>query len=247
MNGPLPRPLSDAEVKQLQALQALFDPAASLKRIDDFSKWIFASISVIGTLGAAFSNSALSSLAPCGKTMFAIAVLLTGVSLFAATLAIEPTWVHANPASREAMLAAVDANIRARRTPLRIAATLFAIAIITAALSPLVSLLCSTPGKVAIGYEIKADGKISGQATASKMDAFIPVELSIQATSVPPNAVIPRQRKITDEKGQASLSIDLPVGKFSNDLTLVVKWADRNSQGQMLNSSSAALPSPNAN
>jgi hypothetical protein len=247
MTGPLPRPLSDAEVKQLQALQALFDPAASLKRVDDFSKWIFASISVIGTLGAAFSNSAFSSLAPCGKYVFAVAVLLTGVSLFAATMAIEPSWVHANPASREAMLAAVDANLRARRTPLRIAATLFALAVVTAALAPLVSLQCTTPGAVATGYEIKADGKISGQVTASRLDAFVPIELSIHATSVPQNTVIPRQRKITDEKGQASLSIDLPAGKFSNDLTLVVNWADRNSQGQMLHSSSTPLTPPNVN
>jgi len=80
MTAHVPRPLSDAEVKQLQSLQALFDPAASLKRVDDFSKWIFASVGVIGTLGAAFSNSALSGLAACGKVVFGVAVLLTGMS-----------------------------------------------------------------------------------------------------------------------------------------------------------------------
>src|ERR1700730_7293578 len=74
MTDLVPRPLSDAEVKQLQALQTVFDPAASLKRVDDFSKWIFASIGVIGSLGAAFSNSAFSTLAPCGKDIFGIAV-----------------------------------------------------------------------------------------------------------------------------------------------------------------------------
>src|SRR5260370_20578562 len=74
------RPLSDAEVKQLQALQMVFDPAASLKRVDDFSKWIFASIGVIGSLGAAFSNSAFSTLAPCVKGIFGVSVVLMWLS-----------------------------------------------------------------------------------------------------------------------------------------------------------------------
>lgn len=134
---------------------------------------------------------------------------------------------------------AIDANLSARRTPLRASATLFALAIVLAALAPLVSMFCSDPGMVVIGYEIKSYGKMSAQATASKLDPFVPVELSIQATSIPQNGVVPKQRKITDEKGQAPLSIDLPSGKMS-DLVLTVKWADRKSQGQL--SHSALLP-----
>jgi hypothetical protein len=226
MTDLVPRPLSDAEVKQLQALQTVFDPAASLKRVDDFSKWIFASIGVIGSLGAAFSNSAFSTLAPCGKDIFGIAVVLSGLSLFAATWTIEPKWVHANTASRESMLAAVEANLRARRLPLQIAAGLFSLSLAVAALAPLASLQCAKAGEIALAYDIKADGKITGQATATKLGALVPVELTIQGVSLPQGTAIPKQRKVTDDKGQASLSIDIPSGKVGNDLELVATWAD---------------------
>ncbi|HEY6765125.1 MAG TPA: hypothetical protein VI386_10155 [Candidatus Sulfotelmatobacter sp.] len=225
----------------MQALQTLFDPAGSLKRVDDFSKWIFASIGVVGSLGAAFSNSAFSSLALCGKDIFGVAVFLAGLSLFAATWTIEPQWVHANTASRESMLAAVDANLRARRRPLQIACGLFSLSLVVAALAPLVSLQCGKDGQVALAYDIKADGKMTGQATAAKLSAFVPIELTIQGTSLPQGGVVPRQRRVTDEKGQASLSIDLPNGRVGNDLKLVVSWADVGNASTMSHTKSLLL------
>jgi hypothetical protein len=245
MTDPSPRPLSDAEVKQLQALQTVFDPAGSLKRLDDLSKWIFASIGVIGSLGAAFSNSAFSSLAPCGKNVFGIAVFLVGLSLFAATRSIEPRWVYANTASRESMLSAVEANLRARKLPIQVACGLFSVSLVVAALAPLVSLRCGTVGEIALAYDVKADGKITGQAMAAKLGAFVPIELTIQGGSLPQGGVIPKQRKVTDEKGQASLSIDLPAGKIGNDLRLVVAWADGGNASTMSHTKSLSVAGTN--
>jgi hypothetical protein len=230
MTGPLgnSRLLSPDEVKQLQNLQGLFDPATCFKRIDDFSKWLFATIAVVGTLGAGLSNSAFSTLSPAGKVMFAISVTLVGASLFEAVRAMEPQWVHANLASRESMLAAVDANLLARRQPVERASHLFASALIIAALAPLASLIWPpTPtAQVSLAYDIKTDGKITGQATASKLRPFAPIELILEGGRAPNGSVLPKVRKVADEKGQASLSIELTQpSKWGTDLKLLVHWA----------------------
>jgi hypothetical protein len=232
-NGSTPaRPLSDAEVKQLQSLQAVFDPAAAFKRIDDFAKWIFGSIAVVGTLGAGFSNSAFSNLGPCGKVLFAIAILLIGLSLYFVTRTLEPRWVHANTSSRESMLAAVDSNLRARKAPLLTAATLFATSIVFAAFAPLSSLLCSaskSPAepRVQLGFEIKSDGKTTGQLSASGMKPFTPIELTFVTQTLSALPLAPVAHKYADEHGQATLAADLPdVTKFNHNLNLLARWGD---------------------
>src|SRR4029077_5168087 len=127
---------------------------------------------------------AFSSLTPCGREIFGAAVLLVGLSLFAATWSIEPKWAYANTASRESMLSAVDANLRSRRLPLQIACGLFAFSLALAGLAPLVSLQCGNNGEIALAYDIKADGKVTGQATASKFPAFVPIELTVKGSSL---------------------------------------------------------------
>ncbi len=139
------------------------------------------------------------------------------------------------------MLAAVDANLRARRRPLQIACGLFSLSLVVAALAPLVSLQCGKDGEVALAYDIKADGKMTGQATAAKLSAFVPIELTIQGTSLPQGGVVPKQRRVTDEKGQASLSIDLPNGRVGNDLKLVVSWGDAGNASAMSHTKSLLL------
>ncbi len=224
-----PRELSPDEVKQLQNLQALFDPATCFQRINDFAKWIFATIAVVGTLGAGLSNSTFSTLSPSGKVIFAIAVVLVGASLFAAVQAMEPQWVHANLSSRESMLAAVDANLLKRRRPLKWASYLFASALVMAALAPLASLVrpAAPTTLVALGYEVTSEGKMTAQATASNLLPSSAVEFTITSGTTPAGMVAPIVRKVADDKGRASLSIEVDdPSKWGTNLQLVVRWTN---------------------
>jgi hypothetical protein len=221
------RPLSPVEQQQQADLQALFKPADALKRVDDFAKWIFTSIAVVGTLGAGFSNSAFATLTSTGRIVLAIAILLVGVSLFAATLALEPRWVHANPSSRESMLAAVDVNLRKRRRPLRWAAGLFALALVLAASAPLVSAFSGREARVALGYELGADGKFTGLLTGTGLKPGTVLELRLDGTKDSKLWLAPSTRKSADVKGEALLSVNLANARDAgSDLRLSAGWAD---------------------
>jgi len=222
------RPVSPDEQQQLAALQGLFKPAEAMKRVDDFAKWIFASIAVVGTLGAGFSNAAFQTLSDAGRFMLAGAVLLVGASLYAATLALAPEWVDVNPASRGSMLAAVEAKLRRRRRPLQAAAALFALALVMAASAPLANVVSAwaRSAHVVLNYEWKADGKLSAQLAGVGLNAYAPVELSLETAAAPPVEQV-RTRKAADANGKAEASLDvalsLPAGTA---LRLIGQWAD---------------------
>jgi hypothetical protein len=222
------RPLSPAEQQKLSDLQALFSPADALKRVDDFAKWIFTSIAVVGTLGAAFSNSAFGTLMGEGKVVFGIAILLVGASLFASTLALEPEWVHANPSSQSSMVSAVNENLRRRRVPIRCAAALFGLALVAAATAPLVSV--STDAKkpsVILGYELKPDGKFTGTLSATGLKPHSVVELRIEGAGDSKLSLAPSTRKTADAHGELSMSIELEnVRDAGSGLKLSSGWAD---------------------
>jgi hypothetical protein len=222
------RPLSPAEQQQLSDLQALFRPADAMKRLDDFAKWIFTSIAVVGTLGAAFSNSAFGSLAGWGKVLFGLAILLVGVSLFASTLALEPKWVHANPSSRTSMLNAVNENLRRRRVPIQCAAILFGLALVAAATAPLASTFTgSKKPSVILGYELKADGKFTGILSATGLKPRTVAELRIEGGGDSRLSFAPSTRKPADAHGEVSLSIDLDNARDAgSELKLSSGWAD---------------------
>jgi hypothetical protein len=222
------RPLSSAEQQQLTDLQALFKPADALKRVDDFAKWIFASIAVVGTLGAGLSNSAFGALNNGGKVLFGIAILLVGASLFASTLALEPEWVHANPSSRYSMLAAVNENLRKRRRPIRVAAVLFGLALVAAASAPLVSAFTGDKKpRLVLGYELKLDGKFTGLLTGTGLKPYTVLELRLEGGKGSKLWLAPSVRKSSDANGEASLSVDLDNAREAgSELRLTGGWGD---------------------
>src|SRR5690348_16406007 len=76
-----PRELSTDEVELLKKQRDLLLPAARIAAYDEFAKWLFTIITVVGTLGAAFSNSALKKLNGSGAVLFFLSIAATGVSL----------------------------------------------------------------------------------------------------------------------------------------------------------------------
>ena len=57
-----------------------------MDRLDAYGKWIFGAATIVGTLGAGFSNTAFSKLRGFGVITFAAAVGIFGVALFFASL-----------------------------------------------------------------------------------------------------------------------------------------------------------------
>lgn len=221
------RALSQAEQQQLTELQALFKPADALKRVDDFAKWVFASIAVVGTLGAGFSNAAFATLTGKGKILFGIAILLAGVSLFVSTLALEPNWVTVNLSSRESMLRAIEKNLRKRRNPVRVAAFLFGLALIVAAAAPLASTLSGKEPRLVLGYELKPDGKFTGLLTGTGLKPYAFVVLRLEGGKDSKLWLAPSMLKAADATGEASLNVDLDNARDAGSpLILKAGWAD---------------------
>jgi hypothetical protein len=223
-----PRLLLPGEVDQLVALQGAFSPVESLKRVDDFAKWLFATVAVVGSLGAGLSVTKLEALSPIGKYVFGGAVLLVGLSLGAATFALQPRWMHARFSSRDSLLEALEGNLAKRRRPIRCAGVLFAIAVWLAALAPVVSAMTMRSGgaHVTLGYSWKPDGVFSTQMKGFRLAAYAPVELSVRSTgaSAAEQACV---HKAADPEGDADVVLEIVVPSApGTGLQVVGKWGD---------------------
>ena len=228
------RSLSPAQVQQLTDLQALLKPSASLQRIDDFSKWIFTSTAVVGTLGAAFSNAAFHQLAGLGKALFAAAVFFVALALFSATMALAPEFTYANPSSLESMLAAVDRRIKSRKRPLRAATVFFALALLFAGIAPFASLIPLHPNKpaqteVVFSYDISSEGKLIGSVSAQGLKPSAPLELSLSGASSKTAVILQKLRTVAGADGKASVKIagpNLSCEEIAGGFTLHAAYAD---------------------
>jgi len=228
------RPLSPAQVHQLTDLQTLLQPSASLQRIDDFSKWIFTSTAVVGTLGAAFSNAAFHQLSGLGKALFAAAVFLVALALFSATMALAPEFTYANPSSLESMLAAADRHIKSRKRPLRAATIFFALALLFAGTAPFATLIPLHPKKppqteVVFSYDISSAGKLTGSVSAQGLKPSAPLELSLSGASSKTVVILEKLRTVAGADGKASVKIagpNLSCEEISGGFTLHAAYAD---------------------
>jgi hypothetical protein len=154
----LPRQVSPDEVELMKKYRDLAMPAARLAGLDDFAKWLFTSITVVGSLAAAFSTTALKSLDAVGTGCFFVAIFLTGLSLFLAVLlrAVEPA-----PASYYNLQDMLEKDRRALRTKqalARSAGGAFALAVLAAGCAPLTSLVFPSVGTSALSYSFGKDG-----------------------------------------------------------------------------------------
>ena len=67
-------------------------PVARIATYDDFSKWLFTIVAVIGTLGAAFSSTAFKVMTPLRAVIFGFAMLLASIALAASVYREHPTF-----------------------------------------------------------------------------------------------------------------------------------------------------------
>ena len=134
-----PERLSEEELGDYAQLQSLVSPEKSLALLDDFAKWLFAIAAIVGTLGASFGVSGANNLADSGRTLFAWAVALVGMSLGLAALARLPLPIRVNRYSKVSLTRHVSHVVIARGVMLTFAAVLFAGGLVLAGLSPLFS------------------------------------------------------------------------------------------------------------
>ncbi|HEY0794530.1 MAG TPA: hypothetical protein VGD64_02005 [Acidisarcina sp.] len=159
MNGnDQPRALSPDEVEILKKYRDLSMPAAQLAGLDEFAKWLFSSISVIGTLAAGFSTVAVKSFSTRSAVIFFIAISLTGLSLFLAVClrTIQPK--KANYQSLDDMLQKDGEALKWKQICAVGAGAIFALAVLVSGLSPLASVIFPTNPQSSLLYSYGKEG-----------------------------------------------------------------------------------------
>jgi hypothetical protein len=143
------RILNPDEVKRFQELQEYFAVAATAKRLDDFAKWIFSSVTVVATLGTGFAMFNNQSLHPEAKVMFGFAMVLVGLSLGCAVMMLAPAFPLIKLDSPADLNENFSTTIKGRRKWTFAAAFFLSLAFLVAGLSPALSAITPQPRPIA--------------------------------------------------------------------------------------------------
>ena len=199
--------VSQEDKTEFDSLRTMFDAKAAVERLDSYGKWLFASAAVVGSLGAGLSNTALSKLRGPGVWVFALAVVSLGICLVAASRSIAPHWVKARIAELDSLRAAVNKQFKSRQGQLNVAAGFFALALVLAAVSPLISLVAGKSVPV-LHYSLDEKGNLDAGLEASALDAGTMIEIRLDG---PKGSAIqlPSAAGTADDNGQVKLSLKL--------------------------------------
>jgi len=223
MNPPDPPPaavpISQDRVDLLKKYRDIVMPAARLAGYDDFAKWLFTITAVIGTLGAAFSNSALKGLHADGVTAFFCAIVATALSLALAVIQRSVDIRQPNWQNLEDMLEKTEAALRIKRLLAWCAGTSFAAAILLAGLAPLLSVRSSPDETGRLVYSYGKDG-IHITLTVSQTSE---AQAEIVAQSTSGGTLIAAQRATADASGLVRIdmtSTPIPLGDTGVQITV---------------------------
>jgi hypothetical protein len=245
-----PRVLSPDEIELLKKYRDLTMPAARLAGLDDFAKWLFTSVTVIGSLAAAFSTSAIKTFDTCSAAAFFVAIFLTGVSLFLAVClrAVEPA--KANWQNLEDMLAKNETALRTKQTFARGSGAAFALAVLAAGCAPLLSLACRPAVQNALSYSFGKDG-IKASASFTQPPQTLS-EIRIISQEPSKETVIAAQRSAAGADSAVKLEASGSLPVTSTGVRIVVTCdASKNLQQEVTitinpagGAASAATPMP---
>jgi len=168
----LPRgiPLSEDEIAQFKKLRDLSNPTTQATAINEFAKWLFASVGTVTGLALAFATPNLAKLAGGALLVTGLAILCLGISLSAATWVLATGLSKVNFESLSNMQEEWKRVLGAKRAYAKVAGLSFAAALVLAASAPLISsevirtAKTSAPGswQFSIGKEsAKLTGKIA--------------------------------------------------------------------------------------
>jgi hypothetical protein len=215
-------PISEEEKAQLASLRSVFDTKSALDRVDAYGKWLFASATIVGSLGAGLSNAAFSKLRGLGTVFFAASILALGASLVCASLSLAPKWVEVQLDVLKSMQDAVQAQFQKRQRFLTMASIFFALALAFAALSPLGSLF-SSQAVPALHYSIDDKGAFEAGLTGTYLSpgAFVELRLSGKKSGSA-NAELPKTAAIVGADGSATLTLKAAAMDATNVTSLDV-------------------------
>lgn len=129
-------PISKEEVADYEELRRLYSPSETVRILDQFAIWLFASTAIVGGLGAGFGVTGLNHLHRTGKGLFVAAIVSLSVSLALAAFARTPFRVRVNRYRISDLRAAHERVAIVRFWLLFLAAVLFACALMLAGLAP---------------------------------------------------------------------------------------------------------------
>jgi hypothetical protein len=200
-------PVSEEEKAQLDLLRSVFNTKSALDRVDAYGKWLFASATVVGSLGAGLSNAAFSKLRGLGTIFFAASILALGASLVCASLSLAPQWVKVQLDVLKSMQDAVQEQFEKRQRFLTMASIFFALALAFAALSPVGSLFHSQ-SVPALHYSIDDKGAFEAGLTGTYLSPGAFVELRLNGKkSGSANTELPKTAAIVGTDGSATLTL----------------------------------------
>ena len=210
--------MSPDEVDLLKKQRDLALPAARIASYDEFAKWLFTIITVVGTLGAAFSNAAFTKLNGMGAVLFFAAISATGVSLALAVILRTVDPGDANFQDLWDMIAKGQAALRVKRRLAWGAGICFALAIILAGMSPLASTDNAGSGRV-LSYSLGKDG-IRVTAVLARPPRTVG-ELRVFASLPSGVSLLAAQRAFADQQGLIRMDISsAPVPSATTGITI---------------------------
>lgn len=132
-------PQSADEIEQFKKLRDLSNPTTQATAINEFAKWLFASVGTVTGLGLAFATPSVAKLADAALIMTGLAVLCLGASLSAATWVLATGLPEVNYESLSSMRQEWKRVLGAKRAYAKVAGLSFAAALVLAASAPLLS------------------------------------------------------------------------------------------------------------
>lgn len=84
--------LNPDEVKRFQSLQDYFDVATTAKRLDDYGKWIFSTVTLVAALATGFTFFTSQSFQTPAKIVYGVAMLFVGLSLGCSVMMLSPAF-----------------------------------------------------------------------------------------------------------------------------------------------------------
>jgi len=202
-------PVSSDELEELKNLRKAFDSDTSLKALDAFAVWLFASSGTLGALAAAGKVVDIGELSHDGKSYFSYAVVLFGVSLALAVLARAPQPARFNPHSVVSMRSQLNRILITRSVLLVLAAGLFAVALGLAGFAPLATTKNKAGAASSLTYAVSENGQVVAKFNVVKARRFSIAKLTTAARPAKSKRVLPQATALTDSSGSTNLTLKL--------------------------------------
>ncbi len=234
--------LNPDEVKRFQSLQDYFDVATTAKRLDDYGKWIFSTVTLVAALATGFTFFTSQSFQTPAKIVYGVAMLFVGLSLGCSVMMLSPAFPKLKLGSPSDLNQKFSASIRGRRKWTFGAAACLSLGFLTAGLAPVVSALCKAPVPAAnptttftysfVANKLVISLHLSGLMPGSP--ATLQIDKDVSATPTSPKLPVFVDHATADDHGKLERTVTLEKAAFD---PLLVEYKGKLSTGSDLNGS----------